>query len=144
MAKSLIIIPDSEVYDLDIYKKTATNKQHKGLLMDFIYEFGLNIDCNRKTGYELSAEIALLGHIPILIEDKFMIPFLPPEITKEQNRWFKTNYDIVNKFDLSYYTVDEEKVTPVDITMVEDIPIIKMFYKELKERTKTSKIKIKK
>lgn len=143
MAKSLIIIPNQEISGLEIYRKSSNSKSHSTLLEEFIYATDLNINTANKTGYEVSSEIASLGHIPILVEGNFMLTFIPESITKEQYRWFREAYNVVNRFKLSYYKIIGESLIPIEQDLFEETPIIKSFYNELKKRVKHDKMKIK-
>lgn len=85
------------------------NDGHIKGCIEFIKEHNLEIDISDEvTSYSISLEMAKLGYPNLHVENKNLLIFLSPILTKEQIKWFKDNYYFLSKFILNVVSIQKD------------------------------------
>ncbi len=140
MLELIIIANDNEIDVDDImlrYKlESKNNRGHLDLCKKFVDDYNLEIsNINDLTSYEISIEIAKLGHVNIHVEKRSMIVYIPEILSDKQYKWFKDNRSLLSKFDLSIVSLGENEIVKhIENNECETKSVINKLYRELKKK----------
>lgn len=138
MLELIVIVNENEIdiKDSMIRKKITKGGSHLSACIEFVNDYNIDIsDIYNLTSYEISVEIAKLGHISIHIENMNMFIYLPKVLSDNQYKWFKENRSLLSKFNLLLASIQEDStVKNIENDDYEMKSGINRLYKELKKK----------
>lgn len=109
---------------------------HLSACRKFVKDYNLNIpNIEGLTSYEISMEIAKMGHVNIHVEGMNMLIYLPKILSDKQYKWFKDNRILLSKFGLSIASIEEDgNIRHIESGEYEMKSGINKLYRELKKK----------
>lgn len=131
--EAIVLIPDGS------YHESSDSKQHGELFYDFCSKFKIRVDFDKcELGQICAYELAMMGHLAIIIENNFAVLFIPAEVSNNQLKWVNDHYSILNRYDVHGLIHDEKQIRKIEKDE-EIINPLKEIYNIMKKRNKTKK-----
>lgn len=98
---NLWIIPDERKTISTVFSRQVENGvSHTSKMMEFVKEYGLDINFSEEDYHEAPCMIAIDGHIVIksIGSDKQLVFYLPKTVTNYQLTYLTNNYELFSKY----------------------------------------------
>lgn len=126
----------------DASKEETNNPKysHAFYLEDYMEKNNIDVDAKNKTSYGLAEELMKKGLSPIIVENREMFIFVPPQITKLQYTWYKGMYPALKRFNIHYAYLENNEMMNIDPELDEPKnQNLKRFYKNIEKNLKSQK-----